>query len=316
MIDLLGSEAHGRKAGGKNRKARPKADVPVAAERAAGSARRTPERSSARSTVSGPSRRSSAARDAAAAKLEATEIVAEAFPFNAAKPSEFGEGGAEAAAGPDRRAAATRGSAAARSPSATRRAKTGKPPRRASIPGSDPLDRVRVDSGGPRADDESRRPDRRQPELAQGGAARTDAARRLHPAREDHALRSRAHSRAHRARARLGRARLLRVLRAADGPHARVDLRRGGQAHAGVRALLDGRRRARLDRHRARRARLRGEVLHRRRQLGSRRQQHPGVLHPGRDEVSRPRPRGEAGAASRACRRRRRRTTRSGISCR
>ena len=36
------------------------------------------------------------------------------------------------------------------------------------------------------------------------GAARADAARRLHPAREDHALRPRAHSRAHRARARLG----------------------------------------------------------------------------------------------------------------
>ncbi len=43
------------------------------------------------------------------------------------------------------------------------------------------------------------------------------------------------------------------------------------------------------DGHGARRARLRGEVLHRRGQLRPRRQQHPGLLHPGRDEVPRPR---------------------------
>ena len=67
-----------------------------------------------------------------------------------------------------------------------------------------------------RAHDQPGRAGRRQPELAQGGPARARAARRLHPAREDHALRPRAHSRAHRARARLGGARLLRVLRAAD----------------------------------------------------------------------------------------------------
>ena len=76
-------------------------------------------------------------------------------------------------------------------------------------------------------------------------------------------------------------------------------VRGGRQAHAGVRALLDRGRRARLDRHGARRARLRGQVLHRRRQLGPGRQQHPGVLHPGRDEVPRPRPRGQARAAPR-----------------
>ena len=51
------------------------------------------------------------------------------------------------------------------------------------------------------------------------GTARAGAAGRLHPAREDHALRPRAHPRAHRARARLRRARLLRVLRAADRHH-------------------------------------------------------------------------------------------------
>src|SRR6185503_12213061 len=48
-------------------------------------------KTSARSTVSGPARRAAGASDAATAKLQATELVAEAFPFNAAKPSEFGK---------------------------------------------------------------------------------------------------------------------------------------------------------------------------------------------------------------------------------
>ena len=164
---------------------------------------------------------------------------------------------------------------------------------------SRPLDRVRVDSTGRALTHQPGRAGRRQPELAQGRPARADAARGLHPPREDHALRSRAHPRAHRARARLGRARLLRVLPAADAVHAGLDVRRGRQADAGLRPLLDGARRARLDRHGARRPRLRGEVLHRRGQLGPRRQQHPGLLHPGRDEVPRPRPRRQAGAALR-----------------
>ena len=168
----------------------------------------------------------------------------------------------------------------------------------------------------PRAHDQPGRARRRQSELAQGGAARSRPARRFHPAREDHALRSREDSRAHRARARLGSAWLLRMLRAADEDHARIAVLGSRQAHTGVRALFHCRRRAWLDRHRARRARLRGQVLHRRRQLGSRRQQHPGVLHPGRDEVSRSHPRGKTRAASRACRKQPARTTRSGISYR
>ena len=56
----------------------------------------------------------------------------------------------------------------------------------------------------PGADDQPGRARRRQPELAQGRPARADAARRLHPAREDHPLRPRAHPRARRACARLG----------------------------------------------------------------------------------------------------------------
>ena len=58
------------------------------------------------------------------------------------------------------------------------------------------------------------------------------------------------------------------------------------------------------------------EVLHRRGELGSGRQQHPGILHPGRDEVPRPHSRGEAGASPPDARRRRRLTTPSGISSR
>ena len=87
-------------------------------------------------------------------------------------------------------------------------------------------------------------------------------------------------------------------------------------ADAGLRPLLDRGRLARLDRHAARRARLRGQVLHRRGHLGPRRQQHAGLLHPGRHQVSRPDPRGEARAATTRFRRRRRRTTRSGTSSR
>ena len=68
---------------------------------------------------------------------------------------------------------------------------------------------------------------------------------------------------------------------------------------AGLRALLDGRRQQGLGRPRPRRARLRGQALHQGRQLGHRRQQHPGVLHPGRDQVPRPGPRREAGARPR-----------------
>ena len=42
-----------------------------------------------------------------------------------------------------------------------------------------------------------------------------------------------------------------------------------------------------------------GQVLHRRGRVGHGRQQHPGVLHPGRDQVPRPDPRREARAGQR-----------------
>ena len=71
------------------------------------------------------------------------------------------------------------------------------------------------------------------------------------------------------------------------------------RADAGLRPLLHRRGLARLDRHAARRARLCRQVLYRGRHLGPGRQQHAGLLHPGRHQVSRPDPRGEARAEQR-----------------
>ena len=170
-----------------------------------------PAKSSARSTVSGPSKRSARPpSDEAEMQRAATEIVAEAFPFNAAKPSEYGKASARAADGSERRAAG-----AGRCQHAVGEERVGQD-RRATD--------ARHESGGGTArpsargfgrsgpDDQPRRSDRRQPELAQSRVARPDAAGGLHPPREDHAFRSRADPRAHRACPRLGSARVLRVL--------------------------------------------------------------------------------------------------------
>jgi catalase len=108
-----------------------------------------PTRSSARTTVSSPSQRpdASAVSDAATAKLAGTEALAAKFPFNAAKPSEFGD--------PPR--AATGHSAAPSDPSvsgstlsesnASTKLGSGSPTV-GSNPTTGSLDRVRVDSGG------------------------------------------------------------------------------------------------------------------------------------------------------------------------
>ena len=117
-------------------------------------------------------------------------------------------------------------------------------------PGNEPLDRARVDSGGqvlttnmgaPVADNQnSLKAGLRGPTLLEDFILREKITHFDHeriPERD-------------RARARLGRARLLRVLPADLATyHARRAVRRGRQAHAGVRPLLDRRRRARLDRH-------------------------------------------------------------------
>ena len=142
-------------------------------------------------------------------------------------------------------------------------------------------------------------PGRRRPEHAARRRARPGAARGLPLPGEDLPLRPRAHPRAGRARPRLRRARLLRELRAAHRHHPGRSLPGGGPADARVRPLLDRRRQQGLARPGPRRPRLRGEALHPGGQLGPRRQQHPGLLHPGPDQVPRPHPRGQAGARPR-----------------
>src|SRR6478752_9906521 len=102
---------------------------------------------SSRTTTSGPSRRSSVVRDAASAKMEATEMVAEAFPFNAAKPSEYGKAALAPQPGqnvepPDSNVGASTLSERNSTP------KTGKPAAAGMNPTNDPLERVRVDSSG------------------------------------------------------------------------------------------------------------------------------------------------------------------------
>jgi catalase len=79
--------------------------------------------------------------------MAATELVAEAFPFNAAKPSEFEKAALKPQPGhnvepPHPSVGGSTLSERNASP------KTGKPPRPGSNPGQDPLDRVRVDSSG------------------------------------------------------------------------------------------------------------------------------------------------------------------------
>ena len=67
-----------------------------------------------------------------------------------------------------------------------------------------------------------------------------------------------------------------------------------GRRDAGLRPVLDRAGLAGFGRHRARHPWVRGEVLHRRGHLRPGRQQHPGVLHPGRDQVPRRHPRRQA----------------------
>jgi catalase len=108
-----------------------------------------PTRSSARTTVSGPSQRpdTTAMSDAATAKLAGTEALAAKFPFNAAKPSEFGAppvaatGKSFAPADP-----AVSGSTLSES-NASAKLGSGRPAI-GSNPTTTSLDRVRVDSGG------------------------------------------------------------------------------------------------------------------------------------------------------------------------
>ena len=143
-------------------------------------------------------------------------------------------------------------------------------------------------------------PGHEQPVAAHRRQPRPGDAGELPLPREDQPLRPRAHSRARRARARL---RLLRRVRgdrqdrrrAGLEVHAREAVPGGGQEDAAGDPLLHRDRRPRFVGGGARSARLRGQVLHRGRQLGSRRQQPAGVLHPRRDQVPGRDPLAEAG---------------------
>ena len=152
--------------------------------------------------------------------------------------------------------------------------------------------------------------------LAEGRRARSDAAGGLPPAGEDHPLRPRAHPGAGRARPRRGRARRLRVLRHRSvGDQGRLPGQEGHENRS-LHPLLDRAGLAGFGRHRPRHPRVRGEVLHRRGHLRPGRQQHAGLLHPGRHQVPRHHPRRQAAARTARSRRRSPRTTRSGTSSR
>ena len=105
---------------------------------------------SARSTVSGPTRKSggSSARDAATAKIAHVEALAAAFPHNAAKPSEFGAAAREPARGQAVEPGEPLvGASTLSETNASPKAGSGNP-QVSFNPASGSLDRVRVDSAG------------------------------------------------------------------------------------------------------------------------------------------------------------------------
>src|SRR4051812_2596977 len=111
----------------------------------------TAKATSARSTVSAPTRRDPAAgiRDAATAKLAGTDALASSFPFNAAKPSEFGRADAmEPATGQAVEPPHPMVTASTLTEFNAAQKVGGGNPQISFNPGNAPLDRVRVDSSG------------------------------------------------------------------------------------------------------------------------------------------------------------------------
>jgi catalase len=107
-------------------------------------------RTSARSTISGPTRKAIAegATSASAAKIAGTEATAAAFPFNAAKPTEFGPNAQNPATGQtvEPPHPMVSGSTLTETNASV---KVGKGNPQLSLnPSNGSLDRVRVDSGG------------------------------------------------------------------------------------------------------------------------------------------------------------------------
>ncbi len=107
-----------------------------------------PRKGAAKSTVSGPSRLpNDVGNGPAERKMRGTQALAAAFPFNASKAGEIGK----AARTPKAGATAKPSDPAVGASTLTETnvsAKTGAPPPPGSNPGTQPLDRVRVDSGG------------------------------------------------------------------------------------------------------------------------------------------------------------------------
>ncbi len=253
---------------------------------------------SSRSTVGGPTRGDARAfGDALEAKMQATADLAEAVPFNANKALEYGSVSAEPPVGGTAAVSDLRATGSSLTETISSEKVGAGKPHLGTNPGNMPLVRLRVDASAQRLTTNPGRSGSRQSALAEGWSAWPGAARRFRSSREDHSLRSRAHSGAHRARARLRRPRLLRMLRADDEGDARFAVRGSGQTNPRVRQVFYRGGRTGLGRYRARRPRICGEVLHRRRQLGSGRKQHPGVLHSRRNEISRSHPRRKARAA-------------------
>ena len=132
---------------------------------------------------------------------------------------------------------------------------------------------------------------------AQERRPRPDSSRRFHSPGKDHPFRPRANSRS--ASSTPGAPALMVSFRSMSrkAGSTRAAFSSGPrQEDPRVRALFDGGRGRRIVRSGARRARLRGEILYPGRQLRPGRQQHSGVLHSGRHQVSRPHSRGEARA--------------------
>jgi catalase len=127
------------------RPARPKSKAGRSSKLAA-----TSTRSSARATVSGPTHKagSETAGDLPTLKMAGTEALAAAFPFNAAKPAEFGDAADDPVAGQAVEPAdPIIGASTLSETNASPKVGSGNP-QVSFNPGNGPLDRVRVDSSG------------------------------------------------------------------------------------------------------------------------------------------------------------------------
>jgi catalase len=121
-----------------------KADVARGRDKVATATSKT----SSRSTISGPTAKANAAAitDAATAKLAGTQLLAAAFPFNSAKPTEFGDAAAEPAVGQTAEPPhPVVGASTLAENNASPKVGSGNP-QLSFNPGNGPLDRVRVDS--------------------------------------------------------------------------------------------------------------------------------------------------------------------------